>query len=70
MSKGPLLSIIFLLSLVLGPGPGATLIDGTRENPSIWFGIPALYVWVVFWFLVMAGCIVTAALTIWSKDTD
>jgi len=70
VSKGPLLSIIFLLSLVLGPGPGATLIDGTRENPSIWFGIPALYVWVVFWFLVMAGCIVTAALTIWSKDKD
>jgi len=70
VSKGKLLSIIFLLSLVLGPGPGATLIDGTRENPSIWFGIPALYVWVVFWFLVMAGCIVTAALTIWSKDKD
>ena len=55
---------------MLGPGPGATLIDGTRENPGIWFGVPALYLWVVFWFLVMAGCIVTAALTIWSKDTD
>ncbi|MCH2065050.1 MAG: hypothetical protein MK194_15150 [Roseibacillus sp.] len=69
MDKGPLLTVIFLVALVLGPGPGATLIDGTKEAPNIWFGIPALYLWVVFWFLVMAACIVTAALTVW-KEAD
>ena len=69
MTKGHLLSAIFLLALVLGPGPGAPLIDGTPEEPNIWFGIPALYLWVVFWFLVMAGCIITAARTVW-KDSD
>ena len=69
MDKGPLLTVIFLVALVLGPGPGATLIDGTTEPPNIWFGIPALYLWVVFWFLVMAAYIVTAALTVW-KDAD
>lgn len=69
MSKGKTLTAIFLLALVLGPGPGAALIDGSPENPNIWFGIPALYLWVVLWFLVMAGCIVTAALTVW-KDSD
>lgn len=69
MTKGHLLSAIFLLALVLGPGPGATLIDGTPEEPNIWFGIPALYLWVVFWFLVMAGCIIIAARTVW-KDSD
>jgi hypothetical protein len=69
VTKGHLLSAIFLLALVLGPGPGATLIDGTVEEPNIWFGIPALYLWVVLWFLVMAGCIITAAFTVW-KDSD
>ena len=69
MTKGSILSAIFLLALVLGPGPGATLIDGTVEEPNIWFGIPTLYLWVVLWFLVMAGCIITAAFTVW-KDSD
>ena len=69
MTTGRLLTSIFILALVLGPGPGAELIDGTPERPRIWFGVPALYVWVVLWFLVMAGCIVTAAFTVW-KDSD
>lgn len=69
MTKGRLLTVIFLLALVLGPGPGAELIDGTADSPNIWLGVPALYLWVVFWFLVMAACIVTAAFTVW-KDTD
>ena len=41
----------------------------TANTPNIWFGVPALYLWVVLWFLVMAGCIITAALTVW-KDSD
>ena len=45
------------------------MIDGTRESPNIWFGIPALYLWVVFCSLMMVTCILTAALTLW-KDTD
>ena len=69
MTRGRLLTVIFLVALVMGPGPGAELIDGPAENPNIWFGIPALYVWVVIWFLVMAACIISAALTVW-KDTD
>jgi hypothetical protein len=28
-----------------------------------------LYLWVVFWFLVMAGCVVVAAKTLW-RDED
>ena len=45
------------------------MIDGTSEAPNIWLGIPALYLWVVFWFLVMVTCILAAALTLW-KDSD
>ena len=69
MTRGRLLSAIFLLALVMGPGPGATLIDGSPDEPAIWFGVPALYLWVVLWFLVMAGCIVFAAFTVW-KEPD
>ena len=69
MTRGQSLTAIFLVALLLGPGPGATLIDGTPGKPNIWFGVPALYLWVVLWFLVMAGCIVTAALTVWN-DRD
>ena len=66
MSKlGRILTIIFLLALLLGPGPGSMLIDGSADEPAIWFGIPALYIWALIWFVVMSTCVVTAALTLW-----
>lgn len=68
VTKGRLLSAIFLLALVMGPGPGATFIDGSPEAPLFLLGIPALYVWLVLWFLVMAGCIITAAVTLWNDE--
>jgi len=64
---GIILTLLFLLALVMGPGPGAMLIDGTAERPTFWWGIPALYLWALGWFAVMAGCVVTAALTLWKK---
>ena len=68
MSKlGLTLTIVFLSALLLGPGPGAMLIDGSAEEPAIWFGIPALYLWALLWFVVMSGCVVIAALTVWKK---
>lgn len=68
MSKlGLILTITFLSALVLGPGPGAMWIDGTAETPAIWFGVPALYLWSLFWFAVMSACVVIAALTVWKK---
>ncbi len=69
VTTGHVLTALFLVALFMGPGPGARWIDGTPEDPAIWFGVPALYLWVVFWFLVMAGCIVTAARTVWT-DRD
>ncbi|MDQ8189996.1 hypothetical protein [Roseibacillus persicicus] len=64
------LAALFLFALLMGPGPGAMLIDGTAENPAIWFGIPALYLWTLVWLAVMAGCVVTAAQTIWKNDAE
>ena len=65
--SGTILTVVFLAALVLGPGPGAMLIDGTPEEPAIWFGVPALYLWALLWFAVMSACVVTAALTVWKK---
>jgi hypothetical protein len=68
VSKGKILSAVFLFALVMGPGPGAMLLDGTREQPNFLFGVPVLYLWVVFWFLVLAGCVIIAARTIWNDQ--
>jgi hypothetical protein len=68
MSKtGFILTAVFLFALFMGPGPGAMLIDGDPRDPAVWFGIPALYLWALLWFVVLSGCVVTAALTVWKK---
>ena len=45
---GGILGGVFLLALVLGPGPGAGWVAGSAEEPRILWGVPALYLWVVF----------------------
>lgn len=65
-----LLTALFSLALIMGPGPGNGLIRSQPdEAPAVILGMPALYAWTVFWFLVMASVVVTAALTLWS-DRD
>lgn len=68
--KAKALITLFIIGLFMGPGPGATLIDGTVDNPAIWFGVPALYVWTLLWFAIMAGCVVAAALTLWKDESN
>ena len=63
------LVLVFLLALFLGPGLGAHLAGGDPGNARFLFGIPALYLWLVTCWLLMAGCIVIAARTFW-KETD
>jgi hypothetical protein len=68
-SLGRVLAVVFLAALVLGPGPGSMLVDGSVDKPNLMFGVPVLYLWVVFWYLVMAGCVVVAAKKLW-RDED
>jgi hypothetical protein len=60
---------VFVTVLVLGPGLGAHLIGGDPDNVRFLFGVPALYLWLVFCFLIMAGCVLVAARTFW-RDSD
>ncbi|MEM0964584.1 MAG: hypothetical protein AAGJ81_00350 [Verrucomicrobiota bacterium] len=66
--KAKTLTLIFFIALFMGPGPGATLIDGSPEDPAIWLGIPALYLWALLCFGVMAACVITASLTLWKEE--
>ncbi len=63
---GKVLATVFLAALVLGPGPGSTWIDGSPEAPAFVMGVPALYAWLVFWFVVMSACVLIAAKYLWS----
>jgi len=72
-SRTPLaitLTVIFLVALVMGPGPGSLLIAPPGSDPPLWFGIPALYLWAVLWFFVEAAVIIIAACTLWQKEGD
>ena len=66
--RSTVLSTLFLLALVMGPGPGAMLIDGSADAPAFLFGVPALYLWILLWGGVMAGCILVAAMTVWRNS--
>ena len=44
------------------------LVDGSPAAPNFLFGVPVLYLWLVFWLFVMAGCVVVAARCIWKDE--
>ena len=64
-----ILVVVFLLALLIGPGIGAHLAGGNPDKVRFLFGVPALYVWLVSCWIVMAGCILIAARTLW-KESD
>ena len=61
-----IVAAVFLLALVMGPGPGSLLIAPHGSEPKFALGIPTLYLWLVFWFLVLAGCVLFSAAKLWS----
>ena len=67
---GIALSVVFLIALFMGPGPGNELLrSDPGAPPALFLGMPALYAWTVFWFLVMASVVVSASFRIGS-DSD
>jgi hypothetical protein len=65
------LSVIFVFALVMGAGPGIYLVNPDPADPAatltIWGGIPVIYAWVTFWYLVEATVTATAYFCLW-KD--
>ena len=65
------LSAIFLMALVLGPGPGIDLVNpdvnGSREDFFV-FGLPIIYVWGMVTYCLLLSCVLVAYFTIWADD--
>jgi len=65
---GVVLSGLFILTLIMGAGPGLYLINPDPGNPqavtSLWH-VPVVYLWVVFWFLGQAAVVITAYVKLW-----
>ena len=73
--KGPrrklavILSGIFLFAMIMGPGPGVSLVNPDSGDAGVTFlGAPVLYAWAVFWFMVQAAVIVVAYCTVWKEE--
>ena len=68
-----ILSTIFFIAIMAGLGPGLALINPDPADPNarfIIFGLPLIYVWAVFWFIVQASVVVVAYFCLWGKDTE
>ena len=59
---------MFVLALVMGPGPGIYLINpdpGDPEARRFIFGMPIIYVWASFWFIVQASAVALSYFFLW-----
>ena len=64
------LTAVFALAMVMGPGPGLALINPDITDPSARYtiaGVPVIYAWGVFWYGVQVAVIVTAYCTLWRE---
>lgn len=67
-----LLSGLFGLAMIMGPGPGLHLVNPRPEaaQSATVFGLPVLYAWGIGWFSVQAGVLCVAAIRLWSRAED
>ena len=67
---GRILTCVFLIALVMGPGPGIYLVNPHPADPASAvsvLGVPILYVWSVFWLCVEISVVTTAYFKIWNR---
>ena len=68
-----ILTLVFILAMVMGPGPGVYLINPGPEHegpaPTL-IGLPIVYAWAVLWFGVQAVVLVTADITVWADQEE
>ncbi len=61
---GTILTVVFILALLMGPGPGVGLVN----SPEPIFGYPRIYVWGLLWYVVEVAVVVLAYLFVWPSD--
>lgn len=65
------LKVLFILSVVMGCGPGLYLVNPDPTDPDSLrtiLGVPIIYAWGLFWVLIEAGVLVIACCTIWARE--
>ena len=60
------LAAVFVLSLIMGAGPGVLLVN----TPRPWLGLPSLCTWGLIWYSVQAIVAVCAYLFVWRDPQD
>ena len=65
-----ILALIFVFATIMGPGPGLYLVNPSQEEavPTTILGMPALFAWAVFWFIVQGGVVIVAYKELWTKE--
>ena len=61
-----ILSSLFVLSILMGTGPGILLVN----RPDSVFGIPQVYAWGILWYLVQVAIALIAYFALWHDSPD
>ncbi|MFK7779482.1 MAG: hypothetical protein QM501_15360 [Gimesia sp.] len=57
----------FVLAVFMSTGPGVLLVN----RPTLFLGVPMIYAWAVFWYLVQSAVVILAYLFVWrGADTS
>ncbi|MBT3346748.1 MAG: hypothetical protein HN712_17725 [Gemmatimonadetes bacterium] len=73
LKESTLLTLLFVVAVFMGAGPGLHLINPDAADPQavfVTFGLPTIYVWGLFWYIVQFGVIVVAYRRHWTHDDD
>ena len=65
-----ILATVFVFATIMGPGPGLYLVNPSPEDtsPATFLGMPILFAWAVFWFVVQASVVLVAYCKLWTKE--
>lgn len=65
------LTVAMIFTMIMGPGPGLRLVNPGINDPIasyLFMGVPVIYAWGIFWFIVQLSIVITAYYTVWASD--
>ena len=70
---GRILAGVFVLALLMGPGPGLYLVNpdpGSPNSAATIGNVPVLYVWALLWCAVQVTVLLVAYFKVWGRPDD
>jgi hypothetical protein len=61
-----ILAAVFVLSMIMGTGPGVALVN----RPHAIFGVPLVYAWGIFWYLIQVVVALIAYFALWESESE